>query len=166
MARGQTVVRARRRRTHWTEFIGQQVVLSASVPTLLGSIGADHDGEMLIRTRGLLSLTLITAAAVGDGYVGAFGMGVVTTAAATAGVGSIPTSLTEAGWDGWFLHQYFDIRSGIGAGGPVLLQYALDSKAMRKISEDESIIMALEIVETGDASISVVSRTRILSMTN
>ena len=119
----------------------------------------------MIRTRGLLLATLESFTAVGDGFFGAIGLGIVTTAAATAGVASIPTPITEAGWDGWLLHRYVAVESSIGAGSPgEVHRLDLDSKAMRKVNEDESIVMVWEGTENGTAVINVQCRVRVLSM--
>ena len=74
----------------------------------------------IVRTYGLLSLMLRSATAIGDGFTGAFGIGKATAAAFTAGIASLPTPLMEVDWDGWLVHQFFDVRTGIdtsdGAG--------------------------------------------------
>jgi len=162
MPRGRS---AARRRTHWSEGSGAEAARGATGSIILFSLPSGHEGETVVRVRGLLALVLTTATGVGDGYFGAFGMAIVTTAAATAGVGSIPTPLTEAGWDGWLLHRYFDVAKSVGDGGPG--EYArleLDSKAMRKVNEDESIVGVAEYAENGTAVIDTQVRCRILSM--
>ena len=170
MARRQVVVRGRgtRRKTHWTEASGA-ISLSAAGATLLFTTQAGHEGETVARVRGLLHAELDTANSVADGFFGAFGMAIVTSAAAAAGVASIPTPLTEAGWDGWFLHRYFSvIRGGAGVAGTAegagSHRLELDSKAMRKANEDEAIVGVLEVTETGIATMSAQVRVRILSM--
>ena len=84
-------------------------------------------------------LAFLTAAtSIADGFHGAFGVGLVTSAAAAAGVGSIPTPVTEQGWDGWILHQYFHVHRGAAAFGDNagVARFILDSKAMRKASTE------------------------------
>jgi len=154
--------RSARRRTHWVEQSGAaSLTVTSSVLLFTSQFG--HEGETIARVRGLLHGLLEVAASVGDGFFGAFGMGVVTSAAAAAGVASIPTPLTEAGWDGWFLHQYFSVgRSLNGDGESALLQ--LDSKAMRKGNEDEAVVGVVEVIENGAASMDFQVRVRILSM--
>ena len=156
--------RAVKRRTHWSEMFGE-ATFTASGPKLLASSLVGHEGETLVRARGIGSLNLLTASAVGDGYVGAIGVAKVTTAAVTAGVGSIPTPVTEASWDGWLLHRFFNCRRSLGVGGPgehVLME--LDSKAMRKVNEDESIVVVAEGTLIGTSTATVSVRLRFLSM--
>ncbi len=142
------------------------VNLTASATSILASAAGGHEGETLVRVRGLCQAVLESAVGLGDGYFGAIGMGVFTTAAITAGTASIPTPLTEAGWDGWFLHQYFSCHSGDAAvaNGSGQQHLILDSKAMRKVNEDESVGLIVEVAETGTAVIDVLARVRILSM--
>ena len=140
--------------------------LGSGGPVLLASAGVGHEGETLARVRGLATLSLKTSNAIGDGLFGAIGMAIVTTAAATAGVGSIPTPITEAGWDGWLLHQYLAVEEAIVAGQAVgaFDRRVLDSKAMRKANEDESIILVWDGAVTGTMSAAVQVRVRVLSM--
>ena len=158
-------VRGVRRRTHWSASLVTPVSVSTSGSLLLFTSPVGHEGETLIRVRGLLSVALQTASAVADGYVGSFGMAIVTTAAATAGVASIPTPSTEAAWDGWLLHRFFDCRRTLGAGSPgEFSRLELDSKAMRKANEDESLVGVIEFTETGTATMLIVASIRFLSM--
>ncbi len=154
-----------RRRTHWTEFSGAEAARGATGSIILFSGAAAHEGETVVRVRGLLTLALLTASAVGDGFFGAFGMAVVSTASVTAGVGSIPTPITEASWDGWLLHRFFNVSSVLGGGQGAYENIILDSKAMRKASEDETIVGVAEYVESGTATIDTQVRVRVLSMT-
>ncbi len=91
-------------------------------------------------------------------------MGVVTLAASTAGVVSIPTPITEASWDGWLLHRYFGVEKVTGDAGGGFMALELDSKAMRKGNEDEVLAGVLDVVETGVAVANVQVRVRALTM--
>ena len=155
----------RRRQTHWGEMQGATTT-STTQATLLASSAGVHDGETIVRIRGLVSLSLKSSSAVGDGFFGAIGIGVVSTAAATAGVASIPTPLTEAAWDGWMLHQYLVVEDVDGStGNGAMDRVQLDSKAMRKLTEDDSLVLVWEGIETGTATGAVQCRVRVLSMT-
>ncbi len=165
MARSNAVRgRAARRKTHWVSVSGA-ASLSVTGPFLLFTAAIGHEGETIVRVRGLLEVLLTAATAAGDGFSGAFGIAIVTTAAATAGVGSIPTPVTEAGWDGWLLHRFLGIHRTMEVGGPgphMLLE--LDSKAMRKANEDESLVGVLDVIEDGTAVMDVIVQARVLSM--
>ena len=82
---------------------------------------------------------LLTAAAAGDGFFGAVGIGIVTNQAFVAGVTSMPEPFDEVNWDGWMWHFFFDIRSvtatiGDGVNAASVSQLlTIDSKAMRKL---------------------------------
>jgi len=158
-----TFTRGARRRTHWTELRAVPADFSATGSTLIASAAAGHEGETIVRTRGLVSAVLTAASSSGDGFFGAFGMAIVTVAAATIGITAIPTPLAEAGWDGWFVHRYFDCRSGLASGSDRLVNLELDSKAMRKANEDEQIVMVLEVIESGTAVMRLGAAVRILS---
>ena len=155
--------RAPRRQTHWTEASGG-VDITSTLVTLLTSLVPAHGGETVVRVRGLLSFVLTSAVTVGDGFIGALGIGVVTSSAAAVGVGSIPTPLTEAGWDGWLLHKYFAAHASVAAQGPGgVVSAELDSKAMRKMTADDRLVFVSEVIEKGAASASLLFRARVLS---
>ena len=132
------------------------------------------DGVTIVRTRGMLALQLVSSAAISNGFQGAFGLGVATSAAVTAGIGSLPTPITEEDWDGWYYHSYFSILSGgvidgSAAGDQDLtnphmaaLRLTVDSKAMRKLRVDETLYAAIEVTEEGTASMSASYNSRSL----
>ena len=168
MARRQIVTRVGRgvrRRTHWVEVNGATSV-STSIAVQLFTTAVGHEGETVVRVRGLGVATLETGNVASAGFFGAFGMAIVTTAASTIGVTAIPTPLTEAGWDGWLLHRYFEIeRTGPGGGGAGEIdRLILDSKAMRKANEDESLVGVFEVILSGTAIMNFQVRARVLSM--
>ena len=100
-----------------------------------------------------------------DGLAGAVGIGRTSFAATQAGVGSVPTPITEQGWDGWLWWSPFVIKSAgpIVAAGVSLqtdavhsvsaaVKLDIDSKAMRKVPDDMALYFALEATITGTAS--------------
>ena len=113
----------------------------------------------LVRTRGDLSLFLSIATDVG-GYHGAFGIAVASAPAVVAGILSVPTPITEEDWDGWLYHRYFSCFAGGAIAAATAAQQAdqvnatsaalhfeVDSKAMRKLSVDESVYAAIEVIQ-------------------
>jgi len=159
----QRFTRGARRKTHWTELRAVPADFTATGSTLIASTAVGHEGETLVRTRGYISGVLTVASAPGDGFFGAIGMAIVTVAAATIGITAIPTPLTEAGWDGWFVHRYFDCRAGLSGSNDQLVALDIDSKAMRKANEDEQIVMVLEVIESGTATLRLGAAVRMLS---
>ncbi len=160
-------IRSPRRRTEWFAGVGSQAAtaLSGVGSTLLGnSIVTTFGEETLVRTRGLLSIVMKTAASVGEGFLGAVGIGIVSTAALTAGVASVPTPVTEVSWDGWLWHTFFALHESLGGGGEHVLQIPIDSKAMRKLETDMSFYAVVEVgVEIGTATADVFLDTRMLA---
>ena len=168
MARRSGFPQANRRRVGWEAGVGQvgvQTQLASSSSIIANqAVAALQDGLTLVRTRGRFQIFLQSASASGDGFSGAIGIGVATVAAVSAGVASVPTPITEQGWDGWLYWQAIQVHAaGVVAGsvsddtdamtGVVGTQvFDIDSKAMRKLRIDDSIYLAIEVVEIGTAT--------------
>ena len=170
--RGRVVVT--RRSTSWQVGVGGTGLTNISLSTsvFLGSaIQAVTDGATVIRIRGELLVWMSLATASNDGFSGAFGIGLATFAGVTAGIGSVPTPITEDSSDSWLWHRFFSVKSpvlfaqGAGQGGPdtpTSFWVEIDSKAMRKLPTELSIYAAIEVVETGTAQMHVQLDTRTL----
>ena len=122
----------------------------------------------LVRMRGFFHVTLNTADAIGAGFFGAVGLGLVTTRAVVAGAGSIPRPIQEADWDGWIYHRYWDVRAitatiadGVNAAS-ASIGFEIDSKAMRKWSANESLVGVFEVIESANATCELQAETRLL----
>jgi len=128
-----------------------------------------------VRIRGELQLLLSSATAALNGYTGAFGIGIVTGPAFAAGVGSVPTPITDIEWNGWMYWKAIPLVSagvidGSAAadtdaitGHTVQMRVEIDSKAMRKINFEETVFAALEVTERGTAVLNWSFITRILT---
>ncbi len=164
--------RGPRRRTGWEAGTGGTTVteFSTLTPAFIGNaVVALLDGLTLLRTRGFLKIVQIAGATANDGMVGAFGIGIATTAAITAGIGSVPTPITEQEWEGWLYWQGFSVSTitateGDGVNAVARVQeFIIDSKAMRKIDENESLYAAFEVgTEVGAVTIAVTHDCRML----
>ena len=160
--------RSNRRATEWGFGPGgtTPVTVSATQVQLVGSgVTQDLGGVTIVRTRGLLGLSLLSSAAAGEGFTGAFGIGVVATTAFVAGVASVPTPITEMDWEGWLYHEFFDVRLGLAAGSENagVHRTIVDSKAMRKWEANEqTLFAALETSEQGTASVELTFNSRVL----
>ena len=148
------------RQTGWTAGPGG-TVLTAITASGVGFIGdsllVDVDGFTLVRTRGLFTFLLTAAAAAGDGYVGAFGIGIASLAAVIAGIGSVPTPLAEQNSENWLYWTVISAHAGVVGGvvdvGPAQSQrIEVDSKAMRKFTEEQAMYAVFEVVEEGAAT--------------
>ena len=81
----------------------------------------------------------------------------------------MPTPFTEADWDGWLWHEFFDVRAltatiadGVNAFSAVS-RVVIDSKAMRKGWDDKvTLVGVTEVVEGGTASMELHGNTRCL----
>ncbi len=92
-----------RRRTGWEAGTGGTLIttLSTSNAQFVGNVLAVlNDGFTIVRTRGYVQVLLTTATAANNGFQGAFGIGIASTAAIAAGIASVPTPLTEQAWEG------------------------------------------------------------------
>ena len=166
-----------RRQNSWGLGAGSSVVttLSATGSAFLGStIIPEVEGLTIVRTRGELMMYLSTAAAGQDGFTGAFGIAVATSAAVAAGIASVPTPITESDWNGWLYHRFFSLTTAdvIDASAstdrdallPVTaaMRLEVDSKAMRKFKVEDRLYAAVEVVEVGTATIRMFFDSRIL----
>ena len=164
--RGRAVAR---RRTGWDEGPGSQTpaAITTTGQSFLGAVAASlQDGLTVARIRGLLSFVQTVTTAAGDGFHGAVGIGITTVDATAIGATATPGPITEADWDGWLWHNYFDTRQSVASGAAVdglhPIQMQIDSKAMRKLDEDMVIFAMIERTEVGTASMSVLLDSRIL----
>ena len=125
-------------------------------------------GLTVVRIRGGIKFQLATADAIGSGFFGAVGIGIVEEAAITAGVASVPTPLTEEASENWLWFSYFDIRAitatiadGVNAAS-ASMWLPIDTKAMRKLPAGKALYGAWEVVESTNASMEVQAQCRVL----
>ena len=133
-----------------------------------GTVTTSLPKSTLIRLRGLVRVTLLTAGSAGDGFFGAYGIGLFTKEAVAIGVTAVPTPLSDENWDGWIWHSYWDVRSttatiadGVNAGG-VVKDVDIDSKAMRIWTDEYTLLGVSEAVESGVATCEIQGSSRAL----
>ena len=81
-------------------------------------------------------------------------MAVVTDEAVAAGVGSMPTPITEMASDLWFLYQvWMAAESNLTDRSRSGNVYSLDSKAMRRVDIGEDIVVIQELSATGGGAL-------------
>ena len=122
-----------------------EVTIGATAKVLLGSFTADLPTTVR-RTRGLVSFRTDQTAG-SELPFGAFGMCVVSDDAFAAGAASIPGPFTDAFSDLWFVHEFFiaPTRYATVAGQDnSAMIVSIDSKAMRKVGEDETVAVMIE----------------------
>ena len=154
MAARRTTQRTRgfRPQTEWSSLSqAAPVTVAAATSLLLGSFTSTLPVTVR-RTFGLLNWRSDQNSG-DENPIGAFGMCVVSNEAFAAGAAAIPAPFTDAASDLWFVHQYmmsaFEVVTAVGFEGSSGRQYALNSKAMRKLSDDESVAV---VVENGTAA--------------
>ncbi len=162
---------SQRRQTAWsvgTGGTGVTNIVSSTAVIIGATLTPVIAGLTLVRIRGFLDIYIDGASSAdGDGFFGAFGIGIASLAAVTAGIGSVPTPITEQGSDNWLYHTFISVHDGDvsqAARGPeTVFRTVIDSKAMRKSPVDIAMYAALEVVEIGTSGIDVFHDSRFLS---
>ncbi len=129
-----------------------RVIIASFTPTTSGL-----PKPTVVRTRGMVTVRPAVGVFGDIQIVGAYGLAVVSTRAFTAGATSIPGPFDDAGWDGWFVWQSFGIAYESGSAIGVenfATNIEVDSKAMRKIGDEETIVLMAES-QTGAFQISM-----------
>ena len=159
-----------RRQTGWSVGPGDELAttITAAGSTLIGTaIVATTDGTTIVRIRGFLRAFLNNATSNGDGFQGAFGIGIASLAAVTAGVGSVSTPITEIGSDNWLFWHVLSLHAAEASeatfGDETMQDIVVDTKAMRKAPTDLAIYAAVEVVEIGTASMTMFFDSRSLA---
>ena len=168
MAR-RSFARAARRSTAWEEGPGEwlsagQVITGTDVQLLDTGQTPLVSGLTIVRIRGFASLTMTSASTVGDGFTGSLGIGICTATAFAAGVASVPTPAAQIADENWLWQQEFGLGAQtVGVSGPTaVLNFEIDSKAMRKFDDGMVVYAAYECTETGNSTMQLTFRTRML----
>ena len=168
--RGPLASRSQRRKTAWSigpGGTGAGPIASSSAAFVGGGTQPTVDALTVVRLRGELLLSLVSAVNPLDGFRGAFGVGIVSLPAFTAGIASVPTPITEEGDENWLYHRYFTLFTGDGTEanffGPSFARIEVDSKAMRMAGVDKVFYAAIEVVEVGSAVMDVSFNSRFLN---
>ena len=160
--------------TVWVGYAQQSGILVADTLKVLISSFALSTVDMVtvVRNRGLLSVRPENQS-INLEVTGAFGIGMVSSPAFTAGITAVPTPITDAGDEGWLYWTAFTVTCpqigsaaalGVAAGGSsAMFRATVDSKAMRKFPTDRTLYAAIEVgTEVGTASIDVFFDSRML----
>ena len=160
------VQRAQKRKSTWL-FVGlSQSILpsvgSAAVVASLNAAALALRPFTVVRSR-LYAHIDSDQQAAGENYTGAVGIAVVSDQALAIGITAVPTPVTDAGSDLWFLHQWMigalTFSSAVGLDANAGVGMNIDSKAMRKVDVGQDLIV---VVERGDilggAAITVAGR--------
>lgn len=172
------LTRPQRRLTSWS--FGPDTAQASQSVTASGKFGLSvfinilQDGLTLVRTRGQIKLWLEAATAAANGYIGAFGICRVSTQAATIGSTAVPGPIAEDDWDGWLFYEHIQcvapaaLNSGVASDldqlAPVTATQVItiDSKAMRKVKENDALLGIFELTEVGTATLRFAGGMRML----
>ncbi len=145
--RGSRIVTVRRA-TQWlaSADIGSAKALANDAAVLDQSFTSDQPFT-IVRTRGSIWISTDQSAA-GESPFGALGFAVVSDQAAAIGVTAIPTPQTDMASDLFFVHalfaQSFLFATASGFESTGFERTDFDSKAMRKVNENETIVVGVE----------------------
>jgi len=153
--RGAVAVRASRL-TQWLDLVPAITTFSASGSVILFALTTAEKALRpftVIRSRLLVGIASDQSAASED-QVAALGIAVVSDQAQAIGVTAVPTPITDLASDLWLMHQLlyntFVFGTGVGFQDDGLHQYAIDSKAMRKVEDGEDVVVVGEGSGAGD----------------
>ena len=120
--------------------------LAAASSVIVGNFTGLSDVTIL-RIRGLLSIGSDQTAAGGEVH-GALGVAIVSEEAFTIGITAVPLPITNDSSDLWMLWQPFSHGiqrlTSVGFAEPRLSNWVVDSKAMRKMSNDQRAVVVLQ----------------------
>ena len=144
------VTGAAKRQVTWVGPADQGYIsVTGNSKVLIGSLSPTASGigkPTVVRTRGQVSVKPTTYAADIE-TVGAFGIAIVSAQAFGIGITAIPGPFIDSDWDGWFVWRSFSFAYEFHDATASLLgsfQQEVDSKAMRKVSENETIVLVAE----------------------
>ena len=147
--------RGARRSSTWLDIPPAGVTLTSMGGTITHSLNADELAKRpftVVRTHLELQIQSDQSAAA-EIQVAGVGLALVSDQALAVGVTAVPTPVTDAESDLWFLHKYlmssFLFGSGIGFQEPNTRSYTIESKAMRKVNDDQDVIVVLELSNIG-----------------
>ena len=155
--------RSPRRKTDWIGWPDAgMTAITGNTKTIMGSFGF-IEPTTIVRFRGIITVG-VQNTADDKAILGAYGVAIVTDLALAAGAASIPGPWTDNDWDGWFVLQPFNLAleftTDVG-WDKIQSEYVIDSKAMRKAVDGDSLVT---IVETQSGACTFNESVRFLSM--
>ena len=160
--RVQRFVRPPARSMIWLSIDTSTTVIASNASVLLTTLNAGALALRpftIVRTRAVVSWSSDQFAAT-EFPRGVYGRMVVTDKAASVGIGSVPAPITETD-SAWMVYQplmddfIFLTSAGFKQG---VQQYTIDSKAMRKVGNDEDVVGVVQETGVQGAQISVLGR--------
>jgi len=147
--------RSAKRLSVWVGFQPSFVTMTATGGVLVGSLNAVALALRpftIVRSRLELFMTSDQSANL-ETQIACFGCAVVSDQSVAAGVGSLPTPFSDIASDLWFVHKLLFGEESPVSGGPLGPTHStIDSKAMRKVNNDQDMIIVAEFA-TGSAGV-------------
>ena len=156
-----------KRKTSWSSTVPETTFTSLAASTAIIDstfVVSGDQPETLIRTRGQLLVTTDQQAAAENPF-GAFGIAIVSNEAVAVGVTAVPLPYTDSESDLWLLHQFFAAPMRFVTSGMAVTaqRYDLDSKAMRIVSPDQTVVLVMEVATGSGVGIQYRLDARLLS---
>ena len=143
--------RGQRRETSWLDIEITAATLGAGAATITHQLSATELAKRpftIVRTylEVLLESDQIVAT---ERQLGAVGICVVSDQAVAIGITAVPTPDTDLASDLWLLNKVilnkFTFSSAVGIQTPAGTLYSIDSKAMRKVNDDQDVVIVAEL---------------------
>jgi len=157
-------VRGSGRLTTWRAIPLTRTTLTATGGTIINSLDSVELAKRpftIIRVH-LEVMIELDQLVTSEQYLTAIGMCVVSSQANAIGVTAVPTPMTDIESDLWFLHRFMfgniSVGTVVGFEEPGSREYALDTKAQRKVDDDQDVVIVGEVNSTvGDGAIMTVA---------
>ena len=146
----------------WSKVTFTEQVISAD-GTFISAITSFIDAATLLRFRGYIQAIMDSTVQVGDRIVLTFGLGIVSTDAATVGATAVPDpgSDPDYPWLWWgemnLESEWVRTSATDGAWGPSAQRIEVDSKAMRRVKPKESLLWVVQASSTVGAPVTLVT---------
>ena len=118
---------------------------------LSGFLVAEEAALTLVRTRGMITMGILTSGAANNVITGAYGQIVVSTDAIGVGITAVPGPLTDIEND-WYVWVPFALRADTIAEAPVNITSNMainyDSRGQRKLKNGEALISVIEMCQS------------------
>jgi len=152
---------SQKRLTLWLPGTAADFTLTAAGGTIAFSLNAAALALRpftIVRTHMQLFLRSDQAAAI-EQQRAAVGMAIVSEQASAIGVTAVPTPVTDDGSDLWYLHQWmYADESNLTDRTRGGSQFTVDSKAMRKVNNDQDCLTVLELSSATGCIVTVATR--------
>jgi len=152
------IQRGARRLTSWFNVPFSSTVnnATASITASLSASGLLRRPFTVVRTHVELLISSDQSIA-SESQLGAFGIAVVSSQALAIGVTAVPTPVTDLESDLWFVHQVmlncYQFHTAASVNATYGARYSVDSKAMRRVNDDQDIVFVLENSTIGSGQI-------------